>query len=330
MPTELDRLTVALDVDLDGYARDLDRAAPLAERALGETEKTVAASAARMQAAMAKAGEGVRAEIARMGAAGAGPASPGAAGPASASPSTVSDDAFGSEVARLTKRAGLLRVEAETIDQSAGAAAKAEAAFRLLDAAKQADLALTPELAAKVETVAAAYGAAAEQAETAERAQRAFQQAARDLGASLSDALKGALLNGERLGTVLSRLATSLAGRSIDRSVEAVFGRDGVAGDLLGQAAKGLGLDLNPTGRAAGGPVAPGVAYTVGERGRETFVPLQPGRILPAAGAAPAPAARPVQVSVVVQTQDAPSFARAEAQVTAALARAVQRGLKGA
>ena len=83
-------------------------------------------------------------------------------------------------------------------------------------------------------------------------------------------------------------------------------------------------------GRAAGGPVTPGVAYTVGESGRETFVPLQPGRILPAShGVAPTPAVPTVQISVSIATADAPSFHRSEAQVSAALARAVQRGLRG-
>ncbi|ACA20248.1 hypothetical protein M446_5968 [Methylobacterium sp. 4-46] len=259
---------------------------------------------------------------------GAAPASPPAARPGtSAAPD---GDAFRSEVARLTKRTGLLRVEAETLGLSEGAAARAEAAFRLLDAAKKADLAVTPALTAEVEKVAAAYGAATQQVEDAERAQRAFQQASRDFGSALSGALKGAILDGERLNAVLSRFAITLAARSIDRTVEGFLARGGAGGDLLGEAAKGLGLDLNPTGRAEGGPVVPGVAYTVGERGRETFVPLQPGRIVPAArGPAAAPAPAPIQVSVVVQTPDAPSFARAEAQVTAALARAVQRGLRG-
>ncbi|MFE1602105.1 hypothetical protein [Methylobacterium sp. ID0610] len=335
MPTELDRLVVSLEANLGAYERELARAAPLAEQALGRTERSVAAGAARMQAALARAGEGVRGEILRIASpAGAGPQAalpPAAAAPASAPAKPAAEDDFSAEAARLTKRTGLLRVEAETLGQSEGAAARAEAAFRLLAAAKAADLAVTPQLSAEIERVATAYGAAAEQVATAERAQRAFQLASRDFGAALSEGLKGAILNGERLGAVLSRLATSLAARSIDRTVEGFFGKGGTGSDLLGQAFGALGLDLNPTGRAEGGPVHPGVAYTVGERGRETFVPLQPGRIVPAArGAAPPAAPRPIQVSVSIATPDAPSFARSEAQITAALARAVQRGLRGA
>src|SRR5690606_21040519 len=36
--------------------------------------------------------------------------------------------------------------------------------------------------------------------------------------------------------------------------------------------------------RASGGPVFPNTAYTVGERGPETFVPNTAGRIVPAGG----------------------------------------------
>ncbi|ACL61339.1 hypothetical protein [Methylobacterium nodulans] len=340
MSTELDRLVVSLEANIDAYERELGRAAPVAERALAQAERAAAAGAARIQAAMARAGEGVRAEIARVaapaGASGATPMpaqnpDPVPAPPASAAPRTsASEDDFTAEVARLTKRTGLLRVEAETVGRSEGAAAKAEAAFRLLDAAKKADLAVTPQLTAEIEKVATAYGAAAEQVETAERAQRAFRQASRDFGAALSEGLKGAILDGEKLNVVLSRLVTMLAAKSIDRTVEGLFSKGGAGSDLLGQVFGGLGFDLNPTGRAEGGPVTPGLAYTVGERGRETFVPLQPGRILPAArSSVPPQAPPPIQVSVSIATPDAPSFARSEAQITAALARAVQRGLRG-
>jgi hypothetical protein len=317
MATELDRLVVSLEANVGAYERELARAAPLAERALGQAERTATAGAARLQAAMARAGQGVRDEVARSA------ASPAAGG-------TTDESDFTAEAARLAKRTGLLKVEAETMGQSEGAAAKAEAAFRLLTAAKSADLAVTPALSAEIERVAAAYGEAAEQAAKAEQAQRTFERTSRDFGAALSDGLKGAILNGERLGSVLDRLATTLASRGIDRAIDGLFAKGGLGSDLLGGVFGSLGLDLNPTGRAAGGPVTPGLAYTVGERGRETFVPLQPGRILPAAhDPGPPAAAPPVQVSVSIATPDAPSFARAEAQVTAALARAVQRGLRG-
>jgi hypothetical protein len=452
MTTEIERLVVSLEANVETYERELARAGPLAERAMAEAERAVEAGATRIAAAMARAGAEVRDELARMAApealgklqraveqattvptqdgasfrrvddavgsltirlAEAGSASreavagfeavAGAVGgmadkiPAAAdlvadlgrrvraaaeegaaihariadafaisdaasrgslagsAPATLAaeparapagsparpakaaekaaepeSDAFRDEVSRLTRRTGLLTIEAEAVGREEGAAAKAEAAFRLLEAAKKADLAVTPALREEVDRVAEAYGAATAQVERAEAAQRAAQSASRELGSALADSFKGAILHGERLTTVISRLATTLASRGIDRAFDGLFGRGGPAGNLIGDALGSLGLTPNPTGRATGGPVTPGVAYTVGESGRETFVPLQPGRILPAmhgvAAQAPAPT---VQVSVSIATADAPSFHRSEALVSAALARAVQRGLRG-
>jgi hypothetical protein len=451
MTTEIERLVVSLEADVATYERELARAGPLAERAMGQAERAVEAGASRIGAAMARAGAEVRDELARMAApealgrlqrameqatavpagdgasfrpvddavggltarlaeagsasreavagfeavagavagiadripaaadlvadlgrrvraastegatirariadafaisdaaprgslAGIATAAPGGPAPApvrtttrpagaAAKAAEPEDDAFRDEVARLTRRTGLLKIEADAVGREEGAAAKAEAAFRLLEAAKKADLAVTPALRAEVDRVAEAYGAATAQVERAEAAQRAAQSASRELGSALADSFKGAILHGERLTTVVARLATTLASRGIDRAFDGLFGRGSPGSDLVGDALDSLGLTQNPTGRAAGGLVTPGVAYTVGESGRETFVPLQPGRILPATHGVAAPAPAPtVQVSVSIATADAPSFHRAESQVSAALARAVQRGLRG-
>ncbi|MFH6780793.1 MULTISPECIES: hypothetical protein [Methylobacterium] len=449
MTTEIERLVVSLEANVDAYARELARAGPLAERAMAEAERAVEAGGGRIAAAMARAGAEVRDELARMAApealgrlqrameqASAIPAGDGGAlrrvddavgslttrlgeagsasreavagfeavasavggiadripaaadlvadlgrrvraasqesarggaairariadafaisdaaprgslaptapaaeparprarvAAASSRAAEPEDDAFRDEVARLARRTGLLTIEADAVGRDEGAAAKAEAAFCLLEAAKKADLAVTPALREEVDRVAEAYGAATAQVERAEAAQRAAQSASRELGAALADSFKGAILHGERLTTVVARLATTLASRGLDRAFDGLFGRGSPGSDLIGDALGSLGLSQNPTGRAAGGPVTPGVAYTVGESGRETFVPLQPGRILPAAhGVAPQPAAPTVRVSVSIATADAPSFHRSEAQVSAALARAVQRGLRG-
>ncbi|AWN54708.1 hypothetical protein [Methylobacterium sp. 17Sr1-1] len=451
MTTEIERLVVSLEANVEAYERELARAGPLAERAMGQAERAVEAGAGRIAAAMARAGAEVRDELARMAApealgrlqrameqattvpagdgaslrrvddavggltarlaeagsasreavagfeavagavggiaekipaaadlvtdlgrrvraasaegaairariadafaisdaasrgslagnatAAAGPPAPEAvrapARPAKAmgKAAETEDDAFRDEVARLARRTGLLKIEADAVGREEGAAARAEAAFRLLEAAKKADLAVTPALREEVDRVAQAYGAATAQVERAEAAQRAAQSASRELGSALADSFKGAILHGERLTSVISRLATTLASRGIDRAFDGLFGRGSPGSDLVGDALGSLGLTQNPTGRAAGGPVTPGVAYTVGESGRETFVPLQPGRILPATHGVASPAPAPnVQVSVSIATADAPSFHRSEAQVSAALARAVQRGLRG-
>lgn len=53
----------------------------------------------------------------------------------------------------------------------------------------------------------------------------------------------------------------------------------GGSGGLLGLVGQVLGAALGAPGRATGGPVGPGRAYMVGERGPELFVPTSSGRI---------------------------------------------------
>ena len=72
--------------------------------------------------------------------------------------------------------------------------------------------------------------------------------------------------------------------------------------------------------RADGGPVAPGGAYLVGERGPELFRPAGAGMI------EPAPAAG-VTVNVRVDG-GAEALLRSEAQIAQALARAVALGAR--
>jgi phage-related minor tail protein len=74
--------------------------------------------------------------------------------------------------------------------------------------------------------------------------------------------------------------------------------------------------------RAAGGPVAAGSAYLVGEQGPELFVPGSSGAIAPNQSL---PSARP-QITLNVQAQDAQSFLKSETQVAAMMARILARG----
>ncbi|HEY4113833.1 MAG TPA: phage tail tape measure C-terminal domain-containing protein [Rhizomicrobium sp.] len=75
--------------------------------------------------------------------------------------------------------------------------------------------------------------------------------------------------------------------------------------------------------RASGGPVESGLAYLVGERGPELFVPQSSGAIVP--NGAVAGAARP-QIVMNVQARDVASFLKSETQIAAMLSRALARG----
>jgi phage-related minor tail protein len=72
--------------------------------------------------------------------------------------------------------------------------------------------------------------------------------------------------------------------------------------------------------RAAGGPVAAGQTYLVGEKGPELFTPSRDGAITPNA------ALRGPSVTVNISTPDAQSFLKSRSQVAAMLARAVSQG----
>lgn len=143
--------------------------------------------------------------------------------------------------------------------------------------------------------------------------------AMRPLGASLADALRGAFS----------------APKADEAGTDAVgFAKGGVVsgGVVWGGLLRGGPLSPRVTPFARGGVVAAPTYFPLtrglglmGEAGAEAIMPLArgpDGRLGVRAGQG----ARPVQVTVNIATPDAEGFRRSEAQVAAALARAVARG----
>lgn len=106
-------------------------------------------------------------------------------------------------------------------------------------------------------------------------------------------AIETALLRSIRTGKLgfddLKRVAlgvmNEIAASAIKGGIGAIFGNgnSGSGGSgLLSIAASMLGSALGAPGRATGGPVGPGRAYMVGERGPELFVPTASGQVFPA------------------------------------------------
>ncbi|MFH6780954.1 MULTISPECIES: hypothetical protein [Methylobacterium] len=126
-------------------------------------------------------------------------------------------------------------------------------------------------------------------------------------GSGTSDSVPALLSNGEFV--VNARAASAHAGllEQINRGGVRRLAQGGWAGRSLAA----IGERVLPGG--ATGPGAGGAA-----RAEDA-----------GSGSGRSPPARPVQVTFTVQSPDAPSFLRAEAQLTAALARAVQRGTRG-
>ncbi|MDB5592164.1 phage tail tape measure protein [Enterovirga sp.] len=173
---------------------------------------------------------------------------------------------------------------------------------------------------------------------------------AQRFGQSLSGALTAGASTGRELSGVLDRVASSLSG-ALGRDLGSALGStltDALQGAMrsLSEAASiasfgggvfpfakgGVVAGGRPVPFAAGGVVAAPTFFPMqggrlglmGERGPEAILPLSrgpDGRLGVRSGESPA-----TQVTVNIQAADVESFRRSEAQVAAALARAVSRG----
>ena len=163
-----------------------------------------------------------------------------------------------------------------------------------------------------------------------ERRQRQLEQLdrlAQRFGTSLSTAFAKNAADGRRLDDVLNSVGRTLLNASLRAAMKPL--RSGLTALFKSALASG---DGDATALAKGGVIARGQVMPFGKGGvvaAPTYFPLArgpDGRLgVSAAGAG----ARPVQVTVNIATPDADSFRRSEAQVAAALARAVARGQRG-
>jgi phage-related minor tail protein len=118
--------------------------------------------------------------------------------------------------------------------------------------------------------------------------------------------------------TALSTL-NEIAAATVRSGLSSLLG-GGSGGGLVSLGSAVIGALTGLPGRATGGPVSPGRAYVVGERGPELFVPTSSGAVSAAGGA------REVRVSININApaQTAPDvLARSSRQV----ARAVRAAL---
>lgn len=118
--------------------------------------------------------------------------------------------------------------------------------------------------------------------------------------ASLVRAVTSGKLGFDTLRTTALSALDSIASSALKIGLNALIGGSGGgAGSSLGGLLGGL-LGGAP-GRATGGPVSPGRAYMVGERGPELFVPTASGRIdTGAGGGATTGAGRDVRVAITI------------------------------
>jgi len=102
-------------------------------------------------------------------------------------------------------------------------------------------------------------------------------RAGKTIEAALLRAVRTGKLGFDDLKQVALTTLSEIASTAIRSGIGAVTG--GSSGGLLAAGTQLLSGALGAPGRATGGPVSPGRAYMVGERGPELFVPTSSGRV---------------------------------------------------
>jgi len=133
-------------------------------------------------------------------------------------------------------------------------------------------------------------------------------------------AVRAGRLGFEDLGKVALSILSQIAAAAVRDGLRAIGG--GGASGLAGLGSALLGGLFGLPGRATGGPVSPGAAYLVGERGPEMFVPTSSGQVVPGGQGM----ARDVRVSITVNGSG-PDAPRALARSARQVARAVRGAL---
>ncbi len=153
-----------------------------------------------------------------------------------------------------------------------------------------------------------------------------LKRAGNVLESTLTRAIRSGKLGFDDLKRVALSVLADIASAAIRTGLGTIFsGGPGGGGGLLNAAGGLLSGALGLPGRATGGPVSPGRAFLVGERGPEVFVPTSSGSV----ASLPSQAARDVRISIAINapSSSAPeTLARSSRQVARAVRAALLEG----
>jgi hypothetical protein len=157
-----------------------------------------------------------------------------------------------------------------------------------------------------------------------------FSRAGSVLENGLLSALRRGSLGFDDLRRVAFNALNEIAAHALQSGISSLFGGGGGAG---GGGLGGLGNLFSQTigalfglpGRATGGPVSPGRAFIVGERGPEVFVPTAAGRIETGGGAAGSDVRVAIQLAVPRGVAAPTALQRSSRQIASAVRRSLQQ-----
>lgn len=230
-------------------------------------------------------------------------------------------DPIESQIDSIKKHIAVMNASTEAVGLSAGAQERLRVEAVLTQAVLDNDK--SPEAyAARIKEI----GAAAEDASNRLHAKQfVFNEmisASRELGSALSEAFKGAIIQGQTFDQVLNSLVQRLESKAFDKLFDLAFAPQGAStNSLFGQLLTSL------TGKAAGGPVNAGQPYVVGEKGPELFVPSKSGMIVPNKVTAQGGQVGEKTLNVSVDVSGANGDAAIEAAVNRGVQRAVQQSV---
>ena len=237
-------------------------------------------------------------EIAKTGRSKALPSLGGRAAKGGGSPATESLDGVETLINQIEKARDTAKAELENVGntnverEKAVALAKAEAAAREdVQKGKRTNAELDDDERKRILGAAEAWQTYKDRAMDANQAIRQNAEAMRYFGDAASNGLADAILQGKSFSSVLNGIASQI----FRSGLQAAFTGQGPLAGILGTSVAasapagtvggiaGLFSSFFGGFKASGGPVEAGMAYTVGERGREMFVPNQNGQIVPIA-----------------------------------------------
>lgn len=201
---------------------------------------------------------------------------------------------FEKQVREYQKKIELLNAEADAIGRGAFETEKAVAAAELLNDAKRAELAITPELLAQIDQLADAYARTVTETEALKDAFNQIRDESRDVLKGFITDLKDGKSGADALAGALNKIADKLIDMAVDGLVDAALG--GLTGSTASAGSGTSSALLKLFGFAGGGVMTPsgprqlerfargGVstrAAIFGESGPEAAVPLPDGRRIP-------------------------------------------------